>query len=80
MTRGSAPTEVARHGRLHETFDLNDVNHDGRLTLGEFIRLIREHDSDMTAEDCQTAFDEVDTDRDGLIDFAQLLRWWSEQG
>ena len=33
----------------------------------------------MTAEECQTAFDEIDTNRDGLIDFAQMLNWWSER-
>ena len=33
----------------------------------------------MTAEECQTAFDEIDTNSDGLIDFAQFLTWWNER-
>ena len=39
--------------RLREDFDYNDLNHDGRLTLGEFIRFMRNVDEDMTAEECR---------------------------
>ncbi|HVV72755.1 MAG TPA: EF-hand domain-containing protein [Verrucomicrobiae bacterium] len=28
---------------------------------------------------CQSAFDEIDTNQDGLIDWAQFLTWWNER-
>lgn len=62
-------------GRLREDFDFNDLNHDGRLTLGEFIRLMRSVDEDLTAEQCQIGFDEIDTNRDGVIEFEEFVAW-----
>ena len=62
-------------GRLREDFDFNDLNHDGRLTLGEFIRLMRSVDEDLTAEQCQIGFDEIDTNRDGVIEFQEFVAW-----
>jgi Ca2+-binding EF-hand superfamily protein len=61
--------------RLREDFDYNDLNHDGRLTLGEFIRLMRNVDEDMTAEECQIGFDQIDTNRDGAIDIDEFVAW-----
>ena len=75
---GSVMTDHGQHTPLRADFDSNDVNHDGRLTLGEFIRFVENSNEEMTAEECQTAFDEIDTDGDGLIDFAHLLAWWNE--
>lgn len=67
-----------QRGRLREDFDFNDVNRDGRLTLGEFIRFMESVDENMTAEECQIGFDEIDANRDGAIDFNEFLAWWSE--
>ena len=61
--------------RLREDFDYNDLNHDGRLTLGEFIRFMRNIDEDMTAEECQIGFDQIDANRDGAIDFDEFVTW-----
>ena len=63
--------------RLREDFDYNDVNHDGRLTLGEFIHFMHNMDEDMTSEECQIGFDEIDTDRDGAIEFEEFVAWAS---
>jgi len=68
-----------RRSRLREDFDFNDLNRDGQLTLAEFLSFMRNTDADMTAEECQTAFDEIDTNSDGLIDFARFLTWWNER-
>ena len=68
-----------QRGRLREDFDFNDLNRDGRLTLGEFMRFMRSADEDMTAEECQIGFDEVDTNRDGVIDFEEFLTWWTQR-
>ena len=62
-------------GRLREDFDYNDLNKDGRLTLGEFIRFMETVDEDMTAEECGIGFSEIDVNRDGAIDFNEFLAW-----
>ena len=64
-------------GRLREDFDFNDLNRDGKLTLGEFIRFMRAADENVTTEECQIGFDEIDTDRDGAIDFGEFMAWWT---
>jgi len=79
LTSGSVSTSDRIRARLRANFDSNDLNHDGGLTLGEFIRVIGSSDEAMTAEECQTVFDEIDINGDGLIDFAQLLGWWRER-
>ena len=79
MTPQSDSTSEGYRARLRADFDSNDLNHDGRLTLGEFIRFIGNGDEEMTTEECQTAFDEIDTNRDGLVEFARVLAWWNER-
>lgn len=64
-------------GRLRETFDFNDVNKDGRLTLGEFIRFMESVDENLTSAECEIGFDAVDTDRDGAIGFEEFYAWWT---
>jgi Ca2+-binding EF-hand superfamily protein len=72
------PADQHRHS-LRDHFDFNDPNEDGRLTLGEFIRFVRSMDPQITAEECQSGFDEVDANRDGLIDFGQFAAWWAKR-
>jgi Ca2+-binding EF-hand superfamily protein len=64
-------------GRLRETFDFNDINKDGRLTLGEFIRFMESVDESVTSAECEIGFDEVDTNRDGAIEFDEFYEWWT---
>ncbi len=66
-------------GRLREDFDYNDLNKDGRLTLGEFIRYMETLDENMTAEQCEIGFDSIDTNRDGAISFEEFLAWWTQR-
>ena len=66
-------------GRLREDFDYNDLNSDGRLTLGEFIRYMKNMDEDVTSEECEIGFDTIDTNRDGAIEFDEFLAWWTDR-
>jgi Ca2+-binding EF-hand superfamily protein len=68
-----------QRGRLREGFDFNDLNRDGRLTLGEFLRFMGQVDEDMTTEECQIAFDKIDLNRDGSIDFDEFVAWWTNR-
>lgn len=79
-TRDRTTLDYVRPGaeeraRLREDFDFNDLNHDGHLTLGEFIRFMRNVDENMTTEECQLGFDLIDTDHDGAIDFEEFEAW-----
>jgi Ca2+-binding EF-hand superfamily protein len=65
-------------GRLRESFDSFDLNHDGRLTLGEFIRFMEDLDENVTAEEREIGFDEIDRNRDGAIEFDEFVAWWTE--
>jgi Ca2+-binding EF-hand superfamily protein len=67
-----------QRGRLREDFDFNDLNKDGKLSLGEFIRFMETVDEEITAEECQIGFDEIDSNRDGAIEFEEFLAWWTE--
>lgn len=64
-------------GRLRESFDANDLNRDGRLTLGEFIRFMEALDENLTSEECQIGFDEIDSNHDGAVDFDEFQAWWT---
>jgi Ca2+-binding EF-hand superfamily protein len=64
-------------GRLRETFDFNDINRDGRLTLGEFIRFMEAIDENLTSEECEIGFEEIDTNHDGAIGFEEFYTWWT---
>ncbi len=84
-TRDRTTLDYVRPGaeeraRLREDFDLNDLNHDGRLTLGEFIRFMRNVDENMTVEECEIGFDEIDTNHDGAIEFDEFEAWARGQG
>lgn len=65
-------------GRLRETFDFNDVNRDGRLTLGEFIRFMETVDENISSQECEIGFDEIDANRDGAIEFEEFFDWWTK--
>jgi len=62
-----------------EDFYADELDSQRQLTLPEFVRLLGERDPQMSVEDCQSAFDEIDTARRGRIDFAQFLTWWNER-
>ncbi len=66
-------------GRLREDFDYNDLNKDGRLTLGEFIRYMQNVDGNMTVEECEIGFDQMDSNRNGAIEFDEFLAWWTRK-
>ena len=65
-------------GSLRESFDYNDLNRDGRLTLGEFLRFMEAVDENITAEEAQIGFDEIDADRNGSISFEEFHAWWTQ--
>ena len=64
---------------LREAFDYNDRDSDGRISLSEFIDMLDELEAEMSNEDAQIGFQDIDTNDDGLIDFDEFVAWWSEE-
>lgn len=63
---------------LREAFDYNDRDADGRIQLDEFSAMLDELEADMTRQEVEIGFKDIDTNDDGLIDFAEFVAWWTE--
>jgi Ca2+-binding EF-hand superfamily protein len=63
---------------LRESFDYNDRDGDGRIQLDEFVEMLDELEAEMNETEAKTGFAEIDTNDDGLIDFAEFCAWWAE--
>lgn len=62
---------------LREDFSYNDANNDGRLSYDEFAELLQDLDAGMTENEARLGFREIDTDRDGAIEFEEFVAWWT---
>jgi Ca2+-binding EF-hand superfamily protein len=63
---------------LREAFDYNDRDSDGRIQLDEFAAMLDELEADMSPNDVEIGFKDIDTNDDGLIDFTEFVAWWAE--
>jgi Ca2+-binding EF-hand superfamily protein len=63
---------------LREAFDYNDRDNDGRIQLDEFAAMLDELEADMSGNEIEIGFKDIDTNDDGLIDFAEFVDWWTE--
>ena len=63
---------------LREAFDYNDRDNDGRIQLDEFSAMLDELEAEMTGKEIEIGFKDIDTNDDGLIDFAEFVDWWTE--
>jgi Ca2+-binding EF-hand superfamily protein len=65
-----------RLGELEELFDQTDSDGDRTIDLLEFKSMMRELDPEMSAQDAEIGFREIDVDHDGEIDFDEFRAWW----
>jgi calmodulin len=77
MAKKTPPTEEQLE-ELHETFDYNDRDDDGRIELDEFIDMLDELEAGMTENEAKIGFNDIDKNDDGLIDFEEFVAWWTE--
>jgi Ca2+-binding EF-hand superfamily protein len=63
---------------LHEAFEYNDRDGDGRIQKDEFIAMLDELDAGMTPQEMEIGFQDIDTNDDQLIDFDEFVAWWAE--
>uniref|UniRef100_F1LDU1 Calmodulin n=1 Tax=Ascaris suum TaxID=6253 RepID=F1LDU1_ASCSU len=62
---------------LSETFDLLDVDHDGRLSRGEIAALLRAINVEPTRIELDFIFKEMDADKTGKINKEEFVRYMS---
>jgi calmodulin len=65
--------------RLREDFKAHDANKDGKISFGEFVRLMSGLEAGLTTEELRIGFDEIDTDDDGAIEFDEFAAWWTDK-
>jgi calmodulin len=63
---------------LREAFDYNDRDNDGRIQLDEFAAMLDELEAEMSSKEIEIGFKDIDTNDDGLVDFAEFVDWWTE--
>ena len=61
---------------LRARYDGYDRNSDGRLDLSEFGELLLELGAGYSDAQIQSAFEALDADHNGQIDFAEFTVWW----
>lgn len=61
---------------LKALFDACDSNGNGTVQFSEFVTLLDNLGADMSRDECRIGFSEIDTDRDGHIDFEEFFQWW----
>ena len=64
---------------LRTLFQGCDSNGNGTLQFNEFVTLLENLGAEMGRDECRIGFGEIDTDRDGHIDFMEFFRWWEER-
>jgi Ca2+-binding EF-hand superfamily protein len=63
---------------LRESFEYNDFDGDGRITLDEFVEMMNQLEAGMSLEEARVGFADIDIDGDGMIDFDEFAAWWGE--
>jgi calmodulin/calcium-binding protein CML/plastin-2 len=63
---------------LRETFDYNDRDNDGRIQLDEFAAMLDELEAEMSKNEIEIGFKDIDVNDDGLVDFDEFVAWWTE--
>ena len=66
-----------RIAELLEDFEYFDGDGDGLMRFDEFEQFMDGIGADMTGDECRNGFLEIDSDRDGTIEFEEFLEWWT---
>ena len=57
---------------IFSAFSDADKNHDGYLSMEEYVRVFKEHGVNITKEEVAIYFSNKDKDRDGLISYQEF--------
>lgn len=67
------------YDELVRLFDLNDSDSNGRIDFGEFCQLLGDLGADMSKEELEIGFIDIDANGSGEIDFDEFSDWWHER-
>lgn len=65
-----------RVAEIEELFEQNDTDGNGDIDFEEFVALMGELDPQMPESALAVGFRDVDTNRDGRVNFDEFLVWW----
>lgn len=63
---------------IREIFDHYDRDGNGSIDRGELVKLLRALGSDADDDELAAAFEVLDADGSGDIDFDEFQAWWSQ--
>ena len=69
-------SEAMDNPALRARYDGYDRNGDGRLELSELGQLLDELGAGYDETQVKAAFEAIDLDHDGEIDFQEFSHWW----
>jgi len=61
---------------IEELFEQNDTDGNGDIDFAEFQALMRELDETLSQHALEIGFREIDSNRDGRINFDEFIDWW----
>lgn len=64
---------------MRESFDHFDRDENGKIDRFEFQELCKAIGGGVSDEEVDIGFQAIDSNGDGLIDFNEFVRWWSNQ-
>ena len=64
---------------IRTEFELCDLDKDGRMDLDEFYNFVRRLTPEASDEEIEIGFSEIDTGRNGWIEFDEFVSWWEER-
>jgi calmodulin len=61
---------------IEELFEQNDTDGNGDIDFEEFTALMGDLDPQMPHPALETGFRDIDSNKDGRINFDEFLAWW----
>jgi calmodulin len=61
---------------IEELFEQNDADGNGDIDFEEFTSFMSELDPQMPAAALEIGFRDIDTNKDGRINFDEFIAWW----
>lgn len=70
------PATNDRIEEIEELFEQNDTDGNGDIDFEEFEEFMADLDPQMIRPSLEIGFREIDTNKDGRINFGKFLEWW----
>ena len=68
-----------RRQQIKKSFEQFDEDGNGKIDLIEFRKLLESIGSDLGRAEAEAAFDAIDADETGMINYDEFFDWWSQR-